>query len=243
VRARTVAPAAPTKPPRFACRVHVWQRDHALGRDPHLQRLPPEPYRCDTFELGNEQENPDFLSQLQAIESRRAGIPDAPEIFFMYPTNQGPNATLSAEIASAGIPGYRVMADCHVGASGGLACAEATQQWQNWNGSGINCETNAVTSNLQRGAEEAADLLTWFNAPADVASRLRARTASFCIQSSGQLRDIWDQGLSFFLPNMTWMQPPGAVHALMKTTWQPNALVANVTGGGTWFCWSIADFE
>ena len=195
----------------------------------------PAPYKIDTFELGNEQENPNFLAQVQAIEARRAAIPGAPEWYFMYPENAGPSAAVAASLVAAGVEGRRIMADCHVGASGGIGCSEQTLIWQSFNGSGINCETNAVTSNLIRGAEEAADLLQWFNQPADVTARLRARTASFCIQRSGQMRDMWDQGLSFFLPNMTWLQPPGAVHALMAATWQPNALRTAVTGGGSWF--------
>lgn len=74
-------------------------------------------------------------------------------------------------------------------------------------------------------------MILWFNQPADVSSRLRARTASFCTQRSGQSRDIWDQGLSFFLPNATWLQPPGVVHEMIAATWQPNALKVTVTGG------------
>ena len=29
------------------------------------------------------------------------------------------------------------------------------------------------------------------------------------------------QGLAFFLPNMTWLQPPGHVHAMISQSWQP----------------------
>ena len=79
--------------------------------------------------------------------------------------------------------------------------------------------------------EEAADLITWFSQPAAVSDRLVARTASFCIQRSGQMRDQWDQGLSFFLPNMTWLQPPGVVHALFSQFWTPRALSVATTGG------------
>lgn len=173
------------------------------------------------------------MEQLETIEARRLAIPGAPAWYFMYPENSGPDAATCAAIVAGGIDGSRVMADCHVGASGGLPCAEASLVWQAFNGSGINCETNAVTSHLQRGVEEMADLITWFSAPAAVSSRLRARTASFCVQRSGQMRDGWDQGLSFFLPNATWMQPPGLVHAMLKDTWQPSALAVSVTGGGT----------
>ena len=202
----------------------------------------PQPYGIDTFELGNEQQNFHFLEQLQAVEARRRAIPGAPAWTFMYPENTGPNASTMAAIVASGMDPRRVAADCHVGASGGVACAQASVPWQ-FNGSGINCETNAVTSHLQRGVEEAADLITWFTQPPAVSDRLIARTASFCIQRSGQMRDIWDQvrragaghfsppradfadflpppaapsphatrqllfqGLSFFLPNMTWMQ-------------------------------------
>ena len=62
----------------------------------------------------------------------------------------------------------------------------------------------------------------WFNA-ADVASRLHFRAASFCMGDSTDF-DAWDQGISFFLPNMTWLQPPGYVHQMVARSWQPNAL-------------------
>jgi len=190
----------------------------------------PAPYVISHFELGNEQANYHYNEQLQAIEARRRSIPGAPEWTFMYPENSGPNASTMADIISSGIDPRRITADCHVGASGGVGCAMASVPWQ-FNGSGINCETNAVTSHLQRGVEEAADLITWFSQPQDVSSRLIARTASFCIQRSGQMRDIWDQGLSFFLPNATWLQPPGVVHALFSKYWTPNGLQVGASGG------------
>lgn len=102
----------------------------------------------------SEQQNPDFVAQIKAIEARRATIPGAPEWYFMYPENSGPNASQLDAIVASGVQGNRVMADCHVGYSGGVACAEASLVWQKYNGSGINCETNAVTSHLQRGTQE-----------------------------------------------------------------------------------------
>lgn len=33
----------------------------------------------------------------------------------------------------------------------------------------------------------------------------------------------FDQGIAFFLPNTTWLQPPGFVHQMITKTWQPNA--------------------
>jgi hypothetical protein len=56
--------------------------------------------------------------------------------------------------------------------------------------------------------------------------RARARP-SFCTERSGHY-DAFDQGLIFFLPNMTWGQPPFYVHQMVKDTWQPWAV--SVTG-------------
>ncbi len=52
---------------------------------------------------------------------------------------------------------------------------------------------------------------------------MHARTASFCTERSGHY-DAFDQGLVFFLPNMTWGQPPYYVHAMIKDVFQQNAL-------------------
>ena len=83
----------------------------------------PAPYVVQTFELGNEQDNPDFVDQVKAIEQRRAAI-GAPEIRFMYPTNNG--VSRSQADALSAIPGFdvsRIGPDCHVGGGGGVSCA------------------------------------------------------------------------------------------------------------------------
>lgn len=95
-----------------------------------------------------------------------------------------------------------------------------------------NAETNAGTHHMRRAAQEMADLNAWFNCFAVDGSgtfckRLLFRTASFCAERSGHF-DSWDQGLSFFLPNASFLQPPGLVHELVQNTWQPNALSATV---------------
>jgi hypothetical protein len=36
------------------------------------------------------------------------------------------------------------------------------------------------------------------------------------------------QGIAFFLPNMTWLQPPGYVHQMISETWAEQALAATV---------------
>merc|ERR1711920_1127018 len=70
---------------------------------------------------------------------------------------------------------------------------------------------------------EANDLNDWFNCAADWCKRLHFRTASFCTERSGHF-DAFDQGISFFLPNMSWLQPPGYVHKMIADTWGSRGL-------------------
>ena len=67
---------------------------------------------------------------------------------------------------------------------------------------------------------EASDINDWMNqyipsTTGNPMSRMKFRTASFCTERSGHF-DAFDQGISFFLPNMTWLQPPGYVHKMIK---------------------------
>lgn len=91
-----------------------------------------------------------------------------------------------------------------------------------------NSRTNSIqtASDLLRGINEAEDLQNWFSQDAATTSRLITRTASFCIERSGHF-DAFDQGISFFLPNMTWLQPPGHVHALFSQYAGVNAVAAS----------------
>ena len=192
----------------------------------------PAIYDLQTIELGNEQENPDFVAQVTAIEARRAapGV-NAPSITFMYPTNGG--VSRSAADALKALPGFdvaRVAPDCHVGGGGGVGCAVGDfDAMPDFHQSAINVETNAAISDVNRMIMEASDLQEWFNVNATLQARLRARAASFCAERSGHY-DAFDQGISFFLPNMTWLQPPGWVHAMITHSWQPNALAVTLGG-------------
>jgi hypothetical protein len=38
----------------------------------------------------------------------------------------------------------------------------------------------------------------------------------------------FEQGMSNFYPNTTFLQPPGHVHAMVASSWQPNAVVATI---------------
>ena len=96
-----------------------------------------------------------------------------------------------------------------------------------------NLETNIGDHTMYRALVEAVDLTSWHNfawqSPQN-SSRLHARTASFCMERSGyQEGGMNDQGLIFFLPNATWLQPPAWAHAMIHDTWQPRALPIEVT--------------
>ena len=63
------------------------------------------------------------------------------------------------------------------------------------------------------------------------------RAASFCMERAGYNSGGWnDQGLIFFLPNMTWLQPPGHVHAMIDRAWQSNARRVVLSGGDVGHC-------
>jgi hypothetical protein len=64
-------------------------------------------------------------------------------------------------------------------------------------------------------------------------SRLQGRAASFCLERSGYNEGgLNDQGLVFFLPNMTFLQPPGLVHKMIANTWQAIAAEVALVGQG-----------
>jgi hypothetical protein len=149
----------------------------------------------------------------------------------MYPTNEGVSAETASALLAIPVAAERIMPDCHVGGGGGIGCAEADfNRLPDFHQSFINCETNAAISDMNRAIMEAADLMQWFNTT-DVDGRLRGRTASFCTERSGHY-DAFDQGISFFLPNASWIQPPGYVHAMISRTWADgNALQLSLSGG------------
>ena len=54
-------------------------------------------------------------------------------------------------------------------------------------------------------------------------------------QCASSLPSGADQGLSFFLPNMTWLTPPGQAHAMLGAQWLGSALPATTTAPQYWF--------
>jgi hypothetical protein len=141
----------------------------------------------------------------------------------MFPSNGGFNTDFAGQLFALGGDALlrRTMPDCHVGESGGVACALADFQAMGaqYNVSFINAEVNAQRSTMRRAITEAADLQSWFNVDAATQARLVARTASFCTERSGHF-DGFDQGLTFFLPNATWLQPPGYSHAMIADSFK-----------------------
>lgn len=189
----------------------------------------PSVYNVTVFELGNEQYNPFFVDQVIAMEERSKAV-NSPPLYYMFPQNNGLNAADAQRALSAGVDTSRILADLHVGAGGAVEAAAGMFANPVVNGfmmGGINAETNAGTHDHTRALQEAADLLDWFTFSPNVTNRLYGRTASFCTGTGSQF-DSWDQGISFFLPNMTWFQPPGYVHIMMTATWAEQVVQASV---------------
>lgn len=191
-------------------------------RDQH-----PEPYRLRFVELGNEQYNGNYIAQVKAMEERANQVGVAGQLHYIFPSNNGVAGKDIAAAASLDL-GDRLVTDIHVGAGGALSVAQKLFDAHAKGGLGddaaVNFETNAGTHHHGRALDEAADLNAFFNAGEQ---RMLARTASFCHGRSGHY-DMFDQQISFFLPNMTWLQPPGHVHAMITKSWQPHVVNASV---------------
>jgi hypothetical protein len=187
----------------------------------------PLPYNISIFELGNEQENPSFVEQVTAMEQRRVKI-GAPSLTFLYPDNSGIDNSTAAALAAAGVPAYSVGPDCHTG-SGPDCETDAFGHLPSFPQVGATLEVNGRAADLGRAMAEALDLQRYLSLPTEVSSRIRARTASFCSERSGHfIHPPWDQGLTFWLPNMTWIQPPGYVHQMISKTWADQILSTNL---------------
>lgn len=192
----------------------------------------PLPYRLRYVELGNEQYNGDYLAQVAAMEARANAVGATGQLHYVFPDNAGVRGDDVAKAAALGL-GARLVTDLHVGADGALAAANTTLSSHAAGGltddSVVNFETNAGTHNHGRALAEAADLNAFLNAGE---RRVLARTASFCHGRSGHF-DMFDQAIAFFLPNMTWLQPPGHVHAMVTASWQPRVIAASVAPPAT----------
>lgn len=72
-----------------------------------------------------------------------------------------------------------------------------------------NTETNAKQQAQNRAMMEAGDLNDWFNV-VDIAKRLHLRASSFCMAQADHADNAgFNQGIAGFMPNMTFIQPPG----------------------------------
>jgi len=191
----------------------------------------PEPYKLRFIELGNEQYNGNYVEQVMAMEARANAVGAEGQLHYIFPSNRGLNAGDAAKAASLKL-GDRLVTDLHVGAGGALPVAsglfEAHAKAGLKDDAAVNFETNAATHHHGRALDEAADLNDFFNAGE---KRMLARTASFCHGRAGHF-DMFDQAISFFLPNMTWLQPPGHVHAMITSSWQPQVVNSSISVSG-----------
>ncbi len=182
-----------------------------------------------------------FVAQVAAMEARAASLGQTTSWYYMFPDNAGMNAADQAAAVAAGLPIERIATDVHVGSAGGVQQISALfAKNSNFPASGINGEVNAIygdnangASALERALSEAADLNDWMNADGADLGRIIARTASFCMERNGHDDgSTWHQGLTFFLPNMTWLGPAGQLHAMVYGTWASGALAVDYNTKG-----------
>lgn len=160
----------------------------------------------------------------------------------MYPTNHAPNLptpAMGAAMAELGIGSNAVM-DWHCNYKLAPDCLSEIyavlnrSEFSAWGA--IIEETNLATHDVLRGLAEAQAFNQFSNVPAVYTggqSRLQGRAASFCLERSGYNEGgLNDQGLIFFLPNGTFIQPPGLVHKMIADTWQPIAADVSLVGPG-----------
>eukprot|EP01062_Namystynia_karyoxenos_P003544 TRINITY_DN11283_c0_g1_i1.p1 TRINITY_DN11283_c0_g1~~TRINITY_DN11283_c0_g1_i1.p1 ORF type:complete len:833 (+),score=275.17 TRINITY_DN11283_c0_g1_i1:84-2501(+) len=196
----------------------------------------PEPYRVRYFELGNEQYNSKYVEQVRAMEKRASELGKGGEMYYIFPNNGKYLTDQDGEDAEMlGLKDH-LLSDLHVGAGGAVGGSQKLfAKKPKWTEGSINLETNAATHHMDRALAEGQDLIEWFSTfipstSRDRTSRIKARTASFCTERSGHF-DAFDQGITFFLPNMSWIQPPGYVHKMIHDTWLPLSVPVNLSGG------------
>lgn len=196
------------------------------------------PFRVRYFELGNEQNNPNYLEQVAAMEKKAKVLGMGRELFYLYPGNEFPNDDNFSTNVTLFQPRIdeHLLADIHMptwdAPGGALEKARSNLRTHpNLRLSYANAETNLRTHNMDRALREAADMNDWLNIPAELRGRLSFRAASFCLGAANDRgADHYDQALAFFLPNKTWLQPPGYAHQMISTTWQPIGVNVTVTG-------------
>ena len=180
----------------------------------------PLPYRVKWFELGNEEYNPHFGEQVAAMEAKAASLGMPKTLYYMFPGG-GPKPEDAGNLSALEL-GDHLVSDIHSSATGATKTALPLLSATNGTMVGwgvINCETNCGEHATHRMLEEATDLNAFFQFNN---TRLLGRAASFCLERSGYNEGgLNDQGIAFFLPNMSWLQPPGWVHAVVADTYQP----------------------
>ncbi len=205
---------------------YCWGNSSTIWGQQRIKDGHAAPYKLRYIELGNEQYNSLFIDQVKAMEARAAAIGKPSFFNYIFPSNLGLNATDIARANDAGLDASRLLADLHVGYGGAVEQAQAEfSSHADFAEGAVNLETNAATHTMKRALAEASDINDFLNADS---SRIKIRTASFCTARSGYF-DGFDQGLIFFSPSQTWLQPPAWTHAMVADSWQDSVL--NVSFG------------
>jgi alpha-L-arabinofuranosidase len=211
---------------------YLWGNGSTEFGQMRMQDGHPEPYNITWFEIGNEEMNKGFAEQVRAMEKKAEEVGMAKRFFYIHPDmNNGPDEATRSELEGLGLDEWHLLMDVH----SNLKFVEredpphvqAAREWKKpW--ANINLETNCGYHTVRRMLLEAEDMNKYLLRRDP---RYRGRAASFCTERSGYNEGFLnDQGLAFSLPNMTWLQPPGHVHAMIAKTWLPLAADFAVSG-------------
>ena len=166
----------------------------AYGCSSHYQNCP---CSCTLFRL---QYNTNFVDQVASMEARAAAMGRAGQLTYMFPENNGLSTQDLAKAQAMGLPLHNIAADIHVEAGGAVGIAEQVfAKDAGYNVSAGNFETNADypaqpggSHGMVRALKEASDINDWLSVGSATASRLVARTASFCNSKASNF-DGFDQ--------------------------------------------------
>lgn len=216
---------------------YVWGGPNTFWGSVRVADGHPEPYAVDMFEIGNEEEPPQWVEIVLAMEAKAAELGRAKELTFFWPSN--PGWSVPGVLDRVRAMGGQIVWDIHSNGWDSTHQAIREAATRAVNGSEwrmMNLETNAGIDGPLRASMELFDINAQFNY---ATSRVFGRAASFCFGKSGDF-DGFEQALMMVHPagwNDTtghpavWLQPAGYVHTLLAAQWGAEILIIDGVDG------------
>ena len=169
------------------------------GRRRIVEDEHPAVYPLRSIELGNEQGNPNFVAQVEAMEAKMEAVGRGRnQITYLYPSNSVGSELSDAQLVAASAS--RVGLDLHTRMTGGVQSLLAeldgprAAAYEGWGGMVL--ETNCGPHDMGRALFEAQALLELFGNQT-LGRKLYGRAASFCM---GAIRVTMEMNLAAHTP-------------------------------------------